>query len=409
MPTLTVSSTYQAGTAPTEAQIDATRDSLHTFFNTTKLNQANVAAASMLFTKVGDAADNTTMKWGTGAEGTIGFVSATPAFNIKSTASGGDIRFTSKISGTEQTSLTLDGATQNTTIGTGGVLRAGTGQGYTSYELMYLVARYRKPRLEYSSASVVSIENNTGTASETIIVARDRIWKVIDRTCSLAATANGYDAADVGAAVSGIEDGLAEAANTWYYIYAVEVQYGSDADGVNCILCATTTSPLQANCSTLDTEYGAGKWVYMGVIRNGFNDGVTTTDIVPFVYDGYGHIEFTAAATDGVGAGVRIISDNDNADESWTVALGTGAAEVPPTASQMRLLTYRADEGHSMQYEDSGGTDLFISGSKTRSPDPAYADLVVPVISGAVLKIIRDTAGAHNKKAYISGLTDHYA
>ncbi|UOF79080.1 hypothetical protein [Caudoviricetes sp.] len=408
MPTLTVSSTYAAGVAPTETQIDASRDSLHTFFNTTKMNEANVAAASMLFTTLGDAADNTTMKWGTGAEGTIGFVSATPAFNVKSTHASGSVRFTSKISATEQTSLTLSSA-QLTTIGTGGVLRAGTGQGYTSYELMYLLARYRKPRLEYSSASVVSIENNTGTASETIIVGRDRLWTVVDRTCSLATTANGYDAADTGAAVSGIEDGLAEAANTWYYIYAVEVQYGSDANGSNCILCATTTSPLQANCATLDTEYGAGKWVYLGVIRNGFNDGVTTTDIVPFVYDGYGHIEFTAAATDGVGAGVRVISASTDADSTWTVALGTGAAEVPSTASQVRLLMYRADDGFSMQYEDSGGTDLFISGAKTRSPDPGYADLLVPVISGAVLRLVRDTAGAHAKKAYISGLTDHYA
>lgn len=408
MATLDVSSTYAAVTAPTEAQIDASRDSLHTFFNTTKLDGNNIAAASMLFTKLGDAADNTTMKLGTGQEGTIGFVSATPAFNVKSTHASGSIKFTSKISATEQTSLTLSSA-QVTTIGTGGVLRAGTGQGYTGQELMYLLARYRKPRLEYSSASVVSIENNTGTASETVIIARDRVWTVVDRTCSLASTANGYGAAHVGAAVSGIEDGLAEAANTWYYIYAVEVQYGSDANGANCILCASTTSPLQANAATLDTEYGAGKWIYMGVIRNGFNDGVTTLDIIPFVYDGYGHLEFTTAANDA-GAGLRIISDNDNADESWTVALGTGAAEVPSTASQIRLLMYRVTDGFSMQYEDSGGVDLFVSGSKSKDPDPAsYADLVVPVISGAVLKLVRDTASAVQKRAYISGLTDHYA
>jgi hypothetical protein len=408
MATLTVSSTYAAGTAPTEAQLDATRDSLHTFFNTTKLNQTNIAAASMLFTKLSDAADNTTMKWGTGAEATIGFVSATPAFNVKNTHATGDIKFTSKISATEQQSLLLDGATQNVTIGTGGVLRAGTGQGYTSYELGYLLARYRKPRLEYSSASTVTIENNTGTASETIIVSRDRIWKVIDRTCSLAVDANGYESNDVGAAVSGIEIGLSEAANTWYYIYAVEVQYGSSADGINCILVASTTSPLQANAASNDTEFGAGKWIYLGVIRNGYNDGVTTTDIIPFIYDGYGHMDFTTGPN-GSGAGVRIISDTDDADETWTVALGTGAAQVPSVASQMRLQMYRVSDGFSMQYEDSGGTDLLISGSKTDNPLPGYADLIVPVLSSAVLRLVRNDVGAVQKRAFLAGITDHYA
>lgn len=408
MPALTVASTYGSGIAPTETQLDSTRDSLLTFFNTTKLNESNVKAAGMLLSTVTDAGDNAEMKWGTTSEGRIKFTSATPSFDIKNTASAGDIRFTTKLTTTEAEALRLEASDGSIRIGTGGVLRAGTGQGYTAWDTLWLLARYRKPRLEYSSASIVTIEENSDTSGETIVVARDRVWKIVDRTCSLATSANGYASGNTGAAVSGIEDGLTESANTWYYIYAVEVQYGTNADGINAIMVATTVSPLQANNTTNNTEFGSGKWLYLGCIRNGMNSGTGDSDIVPFVYDEWGHIDFTQGPH-GSGAGIRILNDATDTDSSYTVSIGTGNANIPHTASQVRFQMYRASDGFSMQYETSGGTDLFISGSKTDSPNPGYADMIVPVVSGNVLKLIRNDAGAQTKRFYIAGITDHYA
>lgn len=171
----------------------------------------------------------------------------------------------------------------------------------TAYPLSYLV-NYKKPVLTYVDSTTVAIEQNTTTANRSLIVFPVGPIAVTEdvsathkfRKLKIDATANGYGSTHTGAADSGMKVGLSLTANTWYFVYAAVVRYGDDA-GNNYILVVDSVNPKPANWNTLDTSYGAGKWVYMGMLRYGHGAGATTT-LVPFVYDKSGWLTFTGRA-----------------------------------------------------------------------------------------------------------------
>lgn len=171
----------------------------------------------------------------------------------------------------------------------------------TVYPLSYLVG-YRKPVLTYVDSTTVAIEQNTTTANRSLIVFPVGPIAVTEdisathkfRKLKIDATANGYGASHTGAADSGMKVGLSLTANTWYFVYAAVVRYGDDA-GNNYILVVDSVNPKPSNWSTLDTSYGAGKWVYMGMLRYGMGAAATTT-LIPFVYDKAGWLTFTGRA-----------------------------------------------------------------------------------------------------------------
>jgi hypothetical protein len=414
MSTLSITRSLVSFTNPTETQFDTIRTGLLNFFNTTSLDDTNISSGGMVYTKLTKALDNATLKW-TSSHMTVGYVSATPTF--KFTNSQGDLVFRNTISSSEAESLRFaDSGT--TTIGSGGLLKIGQGVGSQVVDTAWLLAKYRKPRLEYVSADVIQVGNNTGTADESVIIMRDRLCKFVDNTMSLAVTANGYESDDTGAAVSGLEIGLTRTANRWYYIYAVQVQYGDDNDGTKAILVASETSPLQANAATLDTEYGSGKWVYMGLIRNGYNDGVNTDIIIPFQYDGYGQLWFTTTSETGKGQGLRLATaTGSSADLTYTIAFGNGQAQIPATCTRAVFVAYRSGYSGKMAYESgvTGEYNLIQSAyddegetsDHNTSSNEYCMNMEVPLVSGHIVRIEVGTDST-NQRIMLASVVDHY-
>lgn len=218
----------------------------------------------------------------------------------------------------------------------------------TTYPLSYLI-QYQKPVLVYVDSSTINIEQNTTTANRTLIVFPAGPIAVTEdvssthkfRQLKLTATANGYSAAHTGAADSGKYAGLTLADNTWYFVYAVVVQGGNDA-GNNFILVVDDTSPKTSNWSTLDTQFGSGMWVYVGMIRIGHGLADEST-LVPFQYDHQGWLTFTGRATSDDFFGIKIANSSITSTTVGTVVSVTAADSghaAPDTCSLMKI-SYR--------------------------------------------------------------------
>lgn len=410
MSSLSVTRSLVSMTNPTEAQFDSMRTSLLNYFNAASMTQANLAAGACVYSTLSKALDNAKLAF-TSNTAFWNYVSASTTFEMENTA--GDFVFKNTATSTLVESLRMVAATGKTTIGDGGLLSINQAVGSIAVTTQWLLARYRKPRLEYTSANIITSAENGPNASETLLLLRDRLTTVVDRTMDITATANGYDAAHVGAAVSGIRSGLARAANTWYFIYGVEVQYGTDNSGAKSILVADTTTPVQANCATLDTRYGAGKWVYLGVIRNGYNDGVSTNVIVPFVYDGYGGFHFTTAAESGLGYGLTLASSTANsADLTYDIAFGTTNAVIPVTCGRGVLTGYRSKDGFQVDYVNIASGEIQAQGTCCADTDTtttvvAAVFLEVPFISGYRVTVRVGTNASNNRIKLVS-MVDHY-
>lgn len=132
------------------------------------------------------------------------------------------------------------------------------------------LSKYRNPVLQYSSGSVVNLETGlTGTSGQAAILFRDGDYRTDSTSgrinCNLA-----QNAVLSGSAQSGLRTG-SQTANTWYSFYAVKVTDSS----ANFVVVADTTLPLQANYSTLNTNFGTNGWVYLGTLPNGDKNGST--------------------------------------------------------------------------------------------------------------------------------------
>lgn len=394
-------------TNPTEAEFDTMRTGLLNYFNAGSMTEANVAAGGMVYTSLGVAVDDVGMNW-TAAVAYIIFVSATPTFKIDNTL--GDIVFENTLI-SEVESLRIS-STGTLTIGTGGNLQLNTSVGSQAVSTSWLLARYRKPKLDYVDANIVTVSTNSPNASETIILMRDRLCTVIDTTMSLSVAANGYASGDTGAAVSGLQNDLTRTANRWYYVYAVQVQFGTDNDGTKAILVATTTSPVQANAATLDTEFGSAKWVYLGVIRNGYNDGVTTNSILPFSYDGYGNLRFTTTTETGQGQGLRLASSSSSSDLEYTLTFGVGASDLPVVATRGVFTGFRSADAFPMNYMNIASGDIYAQTTCLADSDTtnviAAIHLDVPFIDGFKVRVVVGASSTTNK-IRLASLVDHYA
>lgn len=414
MTALAVSRSISNGSNPTEAQFDTMRTDLLNFFNTTSLDVNNLATGGMLYTSLSGLGDDEALKF-TSDDFTFKYVNGTDKFEVRNTE--GNVIFGTLISSVVTASMTLrssDGA-----LIVAGIPSFNTSLGAQNVSLMWLLSRYRKPRLLYTSNDIVTSEENGVAASISLIMMRDRLCRIVDRTLSLAVDANGETAADAGAAVSGLAAGLTRTANRWYFIYAVRVQYGSDADGINAIMVAHTTSPDSANIATLNTAFGTGEWVYLGVVRNGYNDGVNTNILVPFVYDESGFLRFTQA-TAATGLGVTLASaSGTTTDLSHDIIIGNAAANtIPITATQILIGGYRGlittyANGFIFSYRSiASGEDLMvITGCHydgfTEGGPLALIFTEVPVISN--YRIYIDVgAGASDKYITLLGVLDHY-
>jgi hypothetical protein len=236
------------------------------------------------------------------------------------------------------------------------------------------VASYRRPLLNYVSATAVDVENNTGTANQTKYIFPDgNVRSVTEDTSSthlyrrfiITATASLTATHD-----SGMRSGESEAVNTWYALYAVK----TTDDDTKVVLVGSTTLPLQANFSTLNGFFGANGWIYLGLIRNGDNSG-TTGDILSFTHTGTTTFFRNSCAINasgyGSGVGIRLATTTGANNLAWTYAAGTGAAQVPANITT----------GHMIA---TGGTRTAAVYGVTEQATPSYG---VALFSGAAIPV----------------------
>jgi hypothetical protein len=366
--TLTITKTYAAGEILLEVDIDAFRDGLLTLFNTDKFasgNFSSLALTNAYFTNNElTSADDTALTFGTDSDGTIKVVSSTK-----------DLEFNTV---TASTTLTFKAISKTIVFKTTQVDVPGDvilGSGDSGYGILHLLSSYRKPVLTYSGSSTIYVENNTGTTNETLISFPKYLIGVTEalsgsekyRKMSVLSTANGYVSTHTGAAIGGLRVGLTATANTWYPIYAVRVRYGTNA-GNKFILVGDNIFPTQGNYATLDSRYGSGEWVYLGVIRYGFGVVGSTTAIVPFVYTNKGWCYFTSGDPGVTSSGVTLAQSTTNADDApfYTLADGLSGAVVPLDAVTMAQWQLKRDSTSDWTIRDASDVVFWRGGW----PDP---------------------------------------
>lgn len=409
MTTLTVTRALVSGTNPTETQLDSERTSLLNYFNAASMDEDNVATGGMLLSTLANPASDVYMHWHASSYVTIGYDSGANKFKIANTL--GKIIFGTRVSSTLTSLMELrssDGA-----LDLYGQLYFNTSVGAQDAGLLWLLARYRKPRLVYTDNDIVTAEANISTGSS-IVMGRDRLWSIYDTTMSLAVTANGAKNTDTGTAVSGLANGLTRTANRWYFIYAVEVQYGTQADGTKAILVAHSSGPESGNIATLNTAFGTGKWVYMGMIRNGYNDGTNTNIIVPFVYDEGGYIRFTkGTASEGMGVTMASASASTSDLSYDLVFSNAAAATIPSNCSRAIFSGYRSKNGFEFYYrstvtlENNQCVTACHHNAATLTTLVGVAHMEVPLITNYRLVVANADATSSNLRITLVGLLDH--
>ncbi len=396
MGTLNVTRSLVSNTNPTETQFDTMRTYLLNFFNTGSLSSSNLADGTLEYTDLTMLDDDEEFGW---ADCTFYYDSADDAMVYENTVGAfvwglldEDLEIIEKMKFRD------DGMLEVST------LELNTDEGNHDVSYQWLLAKYRKPRLVYVSADVVSLES-------TYVYGRDRLWEIIDNTCSLATSANGETSGDSGAAVSGRYAGESRVANRWYYIYAVEVQYGDDVDGANAILVASVVPPLNANITSLNTALGTGKWVYMGVVRNGYNDGVTTDAIMRFKYDESGYLRFTNASG-SEGMGMTLASGTAATNLEYTIDITNNDADsIPVTATRCIFSGHRESHGFEFHYRNiSTDENHMIATScyhvSSLSSLTGIVRMEVPVVTGYKLVVVIGNAST-DRRITLVGFLDH--
>lgn len=256
-------------------------------------------------------------------------------------------------------------------------------------------AAYRRPVLQYSSATVVNIEtginNSAGVATILFPDGNLRTDSTSGRiNCNLAQVA-----ALSGSAQSGLQTGTV-AVNTWYAIYAVKVSDNSS----NFVTVATLQMPVQSSLSTLNSNFGTNSWVYLGMVRNGDNSGSTG---VILNFKQTGNVTKFAQITTGTSldsSGIRLATTASATTLTYTYAAGTGAAQIP---THITMVFYTGVTGTgtagTAQLEAGPGTTSFFLGAQTNGWG---ATMLRPSSDGAKFQ----AAGASSIDIYLEGFID---
>lgn len=231
---------------------------------------------------------------------------------------------------------------------------------------------YRRPVLKFISTTAVDVEANTGTLNQTCILFPNEQRCVTEDTASTSVNRRMTisEAASLsGTKNSGLQVGYVLTQNMWYSVYGVK----ATDTGTDFVIVATTTTPLQANYATLNTDFGTNGWVYLGMISYGNNLTVAGNIIISFIQAG-AYTAFSNAITTipgAAGTGVKLASTAGATTLTWTYAAGFSLAanQVP---GNILIGSVCADQGSStnITISDSGATrkllDLNLpSGSPT--------------------------------------------
>jgi len=264
-------------------------------------------------------------------------------------------------------------------------------------------ANYKRPQLTFVSTSTVDVSENTGTANQTKIVFPDGNYRSVTENTGVTTKYRRFDITATAEFTSGTEEsglytGLSETANTWYAIYAVKSLINTS----NFVLVGTTTLPVQASFSTLNTNLGTNGWVYLGLIKNG-DEASSTTDIVGF--DMAGHrtsFKNTCIGNSQNGSGIRVATSAGATTLTYTYAAGTGAAQIPANVPIVTWTTNATSSGANFDARAQGGTNIrYMRLSNT----PGTASFMVSNVS-SVNGLINETSSSTAKDIYITGFVD---
>jgi hypothetical protein len=411
MGTLTITKAYAALNPLLEAHIDNFRTGLLTLFNTDKFSSANFSG-SLTFTSTKfstnelTTTDNSNLTFGTDDDGTIGLdSSAHLVFNT--TTSNCTITFTAGSKNTVMKTTQID-VPGDIVIGAGG----------SGYGVLFLLGKYRKPVLVYSTSTVINLEQNSGTTDQTVLALPKYVIAVTEtidanskyRSASISNTANGYDSDDTGAARGGKRQGLTLTTNSWYAVYGTRVRYGSDA-GNKFIMVIDDTLPTQANWSTLDTRYGTEEWVYLGLIRYGYGANQTDSAIIPFVYTNKGWCYFTGNGGTSYNGGLVLAQSTADANDSplYTVADSMSGQSIPCDAISQGIFNLRRAAVSNWFIRDSSDVIIWRGGWQAASTSEKHGHSVqMQVQSGMDFCQTRVGTGAQDKRVVLNGFCDRF-
>jgi hypothetical protein len=218
---------------------------------------------------------------------------------------------------------------------------------------------YTRPRLNYAGVTTVNVVNNTGTSNETCVMFIDEVRCVTEDTGS----STQYrlfniteTAANSGTHNSGLV-GASEAANTWYALYA----WKTSDDANKFVVAGTTNTPTTTNLTRLNSMFGTGKWVYLGMIANGDNAGATG-DIKSFSQTGnltLANITNTSGNTFGNLVGLRLAATASASTLTWSYAAGTAVGTNLPTNVTAAVMQFcMSPAANELRIYDSGAARI---------------------------------------------------
>ncbi len=209
---------------------------------------------------------------------------------------------------------------------------------------------YRRPVLQYASSTVVNIEKGiNGTSGQAQILFPDGNLRTDSTTtrinCNLAQVA-----ALSSTAQSGIRTGTL-VSNTWYAIYAVKVTDNSS----NFVLVADTVLPLQTNFATLNINFNANGWVYLGLVRYGDNSGAGNV-ILAFTQSGGVTIFRNTCVVQATNQnGMGLVAGTSVSSLNYTYLAGTTGGAIPANITLALYAESNNVNGQDVAVQDTSG------------------------------------------------------
>lgn len=237
---------------------------------------------------------------------------------------------------------------------------------------------YRKPVLQYASATVVNMETGiNGTSGQAQILFPDGALRT-DSTSGRINCNFSQVAALTVTAQSGLRTGTV-ANNTWYAIYAVK----SQVNLTDIVAVADVVLPIQANYATLNSNFGTNSWVYLGMARNGDNSGVAG-NILKFQQSGNVTFFYNNATGNNPnnGVGVRLATSAGATGITYSYSAGTGAAQIPNHLLIVHYLFGTASGSGATIFEDGTSTQPIALQSGSVA---AIGGAIYPASVGAIL------------------------
>lgn len=263
------------------------------------------------------------------------------------------------------------------------------------------LCKYRRPTLVYNGATNLSIETGivTGTSGDATMLFPDGDLRTETSASryQMTITQNAvFNNATLGSNQGGLRTGSVSN-NTWYCLYAVKVSTFS----ANWVLVADTVTPVQANYSTLNTNFGTNGWVYVGVVPYG--DGASVPGAFTVFYQSGNSFVLANNIGDGRGHGVRLATTASAQNLTWSYAIGSSiaSAQVPPTILIGTFSVYTGSNGNWVITPSD--TNFYYEERESQSGE-RYANVANAVISRGMKS---NNDGTTANTIYLTGYVDN--